>query len=143
VVEEHPNVSAFAGSRAFSVSENIELPTGIQERADVRLPSRFVKGDYEEPTGTICQYRIDTYRMLPDQMIVNHLVGNWQKLAILTLAAFYLWLAAQDFVPFIAAGWRVTCPALLIVPANRVNVFAPAEKTPKEPDLFFNNGRSC
>ena len=60
------------------------------------------------PPGTIRQNWIDTDRVLPDRVIVNHLIGNWQELAVLALATFYLWLAAQDFVPLVAAGWRVT-----------------------------------
>ena len=79
--------------------------------------------------------------MLADQMVVNNLIGNWQKLTVLTLAAFYSWLAAQDFVPLIAAGWRVTRPSLVIFPANWVDVFTAAEKASEELDLFISSGR--
>ena len=79
--------------------------------------------------------------MLADQMIVNHLIGDWQKLTVLTLATFNFWLAAQDFVPLIAAGWRVTRTSLVIVPANWVDVFTAAEKVSEELDFFISSGR--
>ena len=43
-------------------------------------------------------------------------------------------------MPFVPAGRGVTRPSLVIVPANWVNIFTPAEKASKELDLFFSSG---
>ncbi len=74
-------------------------------------------------------------------MVVYYLIGNWQELTVLTQAAFHLWLAAQDFVPFVAASGRVTRLALAIFPANWVDVFTATKELAKQRDFFIGTGR--
>ncbi len=133
-LEEEPNMSAAAGTRAFECHGHIHAPARLNERACVLLPMLAVKISREEKTGFVQQHGINAHDKIaaqfvaPGKMPANHLIGDRKKAAIGTIGAFDSRFLTDTWNPFIAASRRVTgFPGFAALEPSGINIF-PAAK---------------
>lgn len=133
---------ARAGARPFQSRWKREPVTRLQESAGVFAPCISVKIDGEKMARFVLEHRIDAHdEVVPlvistREMVLNSVVGDWEKPAVWTLDALNLALVAQIPDPFVGARWLVA--GLASFPAFEaagVYVHATSEKRPKQGNL--------
>jgi hypothetical protein len=105
-----------------------------QHTTAIILPTLAIKIDREKQTGLIKQPRVHPHRewmskiIVPQQMMPDGFVSDWQKPTIGTLSAFYPRFFANAADPFVGAGRRVTATACFAaLKSPRINIFAATE----------------
>jgi hypothetical protein len=106
------------------------------------LPRRLVEVSRKEPAGFVKQERINSYRLLPIQMLPNNFVAQLVKHAGLPIdLLMILWATGKDRLPVLPARRIIAPRPILHAPPLCVNVLPPAEQGSKERDLCLLVGQ--
>ncbi len=84
---------------------NAQFPAGLHESLGIPPPVGLIEVSREKIAAVIAQERVDANGLLPGQMVVDHLVGDWKQKALVTVTTFDSRFFAETRLPLIAAGW--------------------------------------
>lgn len=97
-------VSAIAGAGNLQRRRNAKLPAGLHESLGILSPVGLIKISREKIATVIAQERIDADGLLSSQMVIDHLIGHRQQLALAAVTAFDPGLVADTGLPLVTAG---------------------------------------
>lgn len=102
--KKEPDMRAVTGARNLQRRRNIQFSAGLHKGHDILAPVGLVEIGRQKIAAVIGQKRIDADSLFPGQMVVNHLIGHRQQLALTAVAAFDAGFVADAGLPLIAAG---------------------------------------
>ena len=116
------------------------LPTTIQTamrwtRLGILPPVSLIEIKRQKGAPVVAQERIDADGLLPGQMVIDHLIGHGQQLALVAIATFHPGLVADARFPLVTAGWCIAGRSLGRFPALRIDILPPPEQAAEQGNL--------
>src|SRR5437762_4904222 len=134
-IKEDPNMAAFPGSGTCQDCGYVQLPAGFKISQRVVLPSLLIEVRREKPARFVWQQWIYTNGFLAQKMIFDDSVGEGEVLPCLLVDFLSILRTAPiDGRPVLYGGWRVSMPAIGILPTPCIHVFSSAKQTAKQRD---------
>ena len=102
--KKDPGVSTVAGAGNLQRCRNAEFPAGLHESLGILPPVGLIEVSREKIAAVIAQERVDADGLFSGQMVVDHLIGHRQQLALVAVTAFHPGLVADAGLPLVTAN---------------------------------------
>ena len=133
---------ALAAAGSFHGAGDITFCADMANGGDILLPGTIIKNDGEKKAGIIGQNgvkanHIPTICICAAEMVVDHLIAQWNQLPMVAPGTSSLELDADTGFPFVGAHRRITGLFCLgAVPPPGKYILPATEQTAEQVDLF-------
>src|SRR5215472_10086536 len=92
-VEEDPDVTSFAGTRALAIRGDVQFLTRFEKRQRVVFPRLLVEIRCQKPAGLVRQERVDSDRLFAEKMTLDYGIRDRKESTRLALNPFSIFQA--------------------------------------------------